>query len=312
MTDQSGKAGTDGFARMREQVEASVNRQLNTRHLDRFWALKGGISARMYAFEVGGKRYVARQPSAYTFRQNPHAAAQEFAVISAVHGAGVQVPRPLWVDQPSDDLPHPIFVLEYIEGEPIVAPRDSTHFARCLAQQLAAIHNVSLVEGVFEDLELQTAKHIEPVEDMNMLLLEPEIREALGSVPAKVASNPAVLRHGDFWPGNILWRNDEIVSVVDWEEALIGEPLADLAISRLDVLWVAGIEAADALTEHYFAQRSLDISDLPYWDLLAAMRPIRNLEDWAPSYPPLGRPDITTESMARDHNLFVRRALREF
>jgi aminoglycoside phosphotransferase (APT) family kinase protein len=35
--------------------------------------------------------------------------------------------------------------------------------------------------------------------------------------------------HGDYWPGNVLWRDGRLVGVIGWEEAAFGDPLADLA-----------------------------------------------------------------------------------
>ncbi|NIS35883.1 MAG: phosphotransferase, partial [Actinobacteria bacterium] len=50
------------------------------------------------------------------------------------------------------------------------------------------------------------------------------------------APNPDALLHGDFWMGNVVWDGDEIAAVIDWEEACVGDPLADLAGARLDFL----------------------------------------------------------------------------
>ena len=55
--------------------------------------------------------------------------------------------------------------------------------------------------------------------------------------------NRSVLLHGDFWPGNILWRDGQIVGVIDWEDAAFGDPLADIANTRLELLWAFGVEA---------------------------------------------------------------------
>ena len=66
----------------------------------------------------------------------------------------------------------------------------------------------------------------------------------------------------------------DLVGVVDWEEACIGDPLADLAIARLDLLWAFGLEPMRAFTGRYAALSGLDLYDLPLWDLDAALRPV--------------------------------------
>ena len=79
---------------------------------------------------------------------------------------------------------------------------------------------------------------------------ERRIRETLQAVWPLPHRNPAVLLHGDFWPGNTLWRDGKLVAVIDWEDAALGDPLADLARSRLEVLWAYGGDAMHAFTEH--------------------------------------------------------------
>jgi aminoglycoside phosphotransferase (APT) family kinase protein len=85
--------------------------------------------------------------------------------------------------------------------------------------------------------------------------------------------NPPVLLHGHLWPGNVLWQDGRLVAVLDWEDAAIGDPLADVANARLELLWARGAEAKDEFTRWY---RSLvpgvDVTDLPHWDRWAGLR----------------------------------------
>ena len=45
-----------------------------------------------------------------------------------------------------------------------------------------------------------------------------------------------VLLHGDYWPGNVIWQDGRLVAVIDWEDACLGDPLADLATARVELL----------------------------------------------------------------------------
>jgi aminoglycoside phosphotransferase (APT) family kinase protein len=116
------------------------------------------------------------------------------------------------------------------------------------------------------------------------------------------------LLHGDLWPGNIIWREGRIAAVIDWEEAELGDPLYDVSITRLDLLWAFGIDAMDHFTAHYQAMTGAEFTHLPYWDLCAALRPAGNIGQWAEAYPDLGRPDITAESMRQGHRAFITQA----
>jgi aminoglycoside phosphotransferase (APT) family kinase protein len=92
--------------------------------------------------------------------------------------------------------------------------------------------------------------------------------------------NPTVLLHGDYWPGNTIWNDGQLVAIIDWEDAAIGNPLTDLANSRLEVLWAGGSAAMESFTQHYQSLTHADLSMLPYWDLCAAMRPARKMAEW--------------------------------
>jgi len=92
---------------------------------------------------------------------------------------------------------------------------------------------------------------------------------------------PGVLLHGDLWPGNVLWRDARIAAIVDWEDAAIGDPLRDLAVARLELLWAYGREEMDEFTEQYRgACPSLDFAALPERDLEAAERLAPQLPSW--------------------------------
>jgi aminoglycoside phosphotransferase (APT) family kinase protein len=120
--------------------------------------------------------------------------------------------------------------------------------------------------------------------------------------------NQPALLHGDFWPGNLLWKDGKLVAVIDWEDAEVGNPLADFAISRLDILWIFGLDALHAFTERYQSLVTLDFSQLAYWDLFAALRPASRIAAWAAGWPQLGRSDITEATMRAGHRWFVNQA----
>ena len=85
-----------------------------------------------------------------------------------------------------------------------------------------------------------------------------------------------------YWPGNVLWRDGQLAAVIDWEDAALGDPLADLANSRLEVLWAFGAGAMQRYTRQYLAlMPDLDTALLAYWDLCVALRPVARYTEWA-------------------------------
>lgn len=134
-------------------------------------------------------------------------------------------------------------------------------------------------------------------------LSEGLIRTVLEPVWPKLPRNVGTILHGDFWPGNVLWRDGEIVVVIDWEDAVWGDPLSDVGNMRLELLWAYGREAMDAFTERYQERRpELAYDMLPYWDLYAALRPASQLSQWGLA------PEIEA-CMREQHAAFVRNAM---
>src|SRR5262249_760197 len=117
------------------------------------------------------------------------------------------------------------------------------------------------------------------------------------------------------WPGNIVWNDGRLVAVIDWEDATLGDPLTDLAISRLDILWIFGIDAYHSFTQYYQSLMAIDYTNLPYLDLCAALRFIRlagaDLAEWAAFFRPFGRHDITEQTIREHYRLFTTQAFEK-
>lgn len=288
----------------------------------RTWPLKGGISAEMTAFEIADPdgqttKMILRQPGEAAFIQNPHAAAEEFKLLQITHALGLATPRPYHLDSSGQIFSRPCLVIEYIEGRTQFTPTHLADFTLQLAAHLAKIHRVDGSMPELSFLPRQVHGFAEKMgqypSHLNQSLDEGQIRETLAPVWPLSQRNVSVLLHGDFWPGNILWRYGRLAAVIDWEDASVGDPLADLAISRLDLQWIFGVEAMTSFTHHYQSIIDIDYTNLPCWDLVAALRLVRlagaDLAGWAAFFPPFGRPDITEQTIREHYRFFITQAL---
>jgi aminoglycoside phosphotransferase (APT) family kinase protein len=287
----------------------------------RTWPLTGGISAQMNAFaferpdgQIG--RMVLRRPGATALKQNPQAAAVEFKLLQTTQALGLATPAPLLLDQSGKIFPTPFLVIEYVEGKTDYNPADLPAFTRQMATHLANIHRVADTPVDLSFLPIRVATFAETFgpqpSTADQSFAEERIRLTLAQVWPITQRNMATLLHGDFWPGNLLWQDETLVAVIDWEDARVGDPLMDLAISRLDLLWIFGVEAFESFTRHYQSLMALDYTNLPYWDLYAALRLVRmagaNLAEWAAFYPPFGRHDITEQTIRAHYAWFITQA----
>ena len=281
--------------------------------LIRTWELKGGVSAQVTALEVERpdgqtKKMVARWHGDRDLEQNPYIAADEFRLLRITQNLGLPTPAPYYLDESGTISPTPYLVVEYIEGETEFSPSSLPDLLLQLATLLSRIHKVDWSNVDLSFLPSQSARFEESIGTrpaiLDESLDEERIRDALESVGPLPQQNESVLLHGDFWPGNILWRNGQIVGVVDWEDAGTGDPLADLANSRLEILWAFGIDAMDSLTHQYEGMTEFDFAALPIWDLVAALRPAHKIAEWA-------HDDITEMKWRERHRLFITQAFQK-
>ncbi len=286
----------------------------------RRWELKGGLSAEMTALEVEGADGEVRKMIVRRRRWHDHEtlewrrqrAANEFRVLQMVRSRGVTVPTPYYLDQSCDIFPTPYLLLQYIEGQPHFALTNVTDAAVQIAQQLANIHRIdgSTVDLSFlpQSRETFSQRFGKQMGRADASSEEWRIAERLRAVWPTLQRNQPTLLHGDFWPGNMLWRDGQLVAVIDWEDAKLGNPLEDVAITRFDTLFIYGLDAMNDFTRTYQAISPIDMRHLPYWDLYAALRAAPGLAEWAEGWPELGRADITEQSIREAHGWFVRQA----
>jgi aminoglycoside phosphotransferase (APT) family kinase protein len=295
-------------------VFETIAEQLGGR-LVRAWPLEGGVSAATSAVEVaiGGevRRFVVRQPGGHYRRD---VGERDFRLMQALADAGLPVARPRLLDPTGERLGEPALVLDYLAGE--TDPRRDVDRAtlEALARQLAAIHAIPEPQGFTHLLPDLRALAIPFVarrpEQPDESLGESEVRAALARMPQPPRANPDVVLHGDFWPGNVLWRHGEISGVVDWEDAAIGDPLYDLAITRLDVLWTYGPGAPELFTQAYaHAAPQVDLAPLAWFDLGACLRPAGQISVWSTA---AADPVAHARTMRERHAWFRGQALDAF
>lgn len=301
----------DGLAEVVAMVEPGAR-------LLRVWTLAGGLSATMTLLEVQQadgtrRRLVVRRARSSHSDVGSLTVADECRVLVRLRALGLRVPRPRSFDESGNVLDQPYAVLDYIEGTPRFTTPDPVGTARTFAVELAAIHQVDGSRSDFADLprraEVIGTLLSETGGDIDGSLSEDVIRDVLRAHWPPPEPDRLSLLHGDFWPGNVLWADEDIVAVLDWEDASVGDPLADVGTTRLDLLWAFGPRAMSAFTDEYVSLRSADPTHLALWDLVAALRPAGALSSWAADWAVFGRPDVTAATMRAAHQSFLAQAL---
>jgi aminoglycoside phosphotransferase (APT) family kinase protein len=306
-----------------QQLQAIVQRLMPGSKFMDAQAMQGGISARMtllkFETPVGDvKRVIVRQPDQGSFQENQHPASYEYRLLKLLHSRGLVVPEPfLFLDSEEDIGLSPCLIVEYIPGHLVFVTTNKTYYILQMAFSLAHIHSMDVSGPEYSFLYRRSIGCREmAIGNMKMddyAIDVTQVYDRLPSATVAAHSGHLCLLHGDFWPGNLIWRDGSLVGIIDWEDACLGEPLIDLSISRLDICCIFGEEAMGDFTQQYITQTHIDTTDLPYWDLCAVMRMARligtDLTDWAAYYPRIGREDITGDTIKESCRIFIDQAL---
>ena len=218
--------------------------------------------------------------------------AQEFRLLQIAHAHGVRVPKPLHYFPDLEG--REAFLMERLEGESIGArivrrpeyARVRERLPEAMAQELAAIHAIPFSEVGFlpspsqppwqEALDL-AYRDLDALDEPHPAL-EWGLRWLAGNPPP---SRPLVLVHGDFRIGNLLVTPEELVAVLDWEFAHIGDPREDLAWPLVrawrfgeDRKRLGGIGEVGPFLERYNALtgRGIVEEELFWWEVLGNVR----------------------------------------
>ena len=286
---------TDPYAAIAERIVPGAT-------LRRRWRLEGGVSTQVEALELAlpngdTQRFVIRHNVSVNAKpRDVDFIDREYGVLHALAERGMAVPEPLLLDTTGALLPASWMVMAFVEGTPIVAPDRIPAAMRRMAGWLADLHAIAPAALALPDLP----RREDPLPDIRRHLpdgtLGDRIRAALGH-RAPEAANPPALLHGDFWPGNVLWRDGEIGAVIDWEDTAVGDPLADLAGARMELLWEYDVATMEAFTGEYLARTRLDLENLPWWELMVASAGAAYMGNW--------RLDPETEASMRAKALWM-------
>ncbi|WP_436794467.1 phosphotransferase family protein [Actinospongicola halichondriae] len=236
----------------------------------------------------------------------------EFALLRHLDRAGVPVATPRHFDDSHQIVPQDFVVLDFVAGSTRFAADDPLPLARRMGEVLAGVHAVGLTSAP------SLPKHVDRMEgwiltDLSRRPPDPSLREDLIREHLEPRWPPPpseeCLLHADFFPGNVVWNDGDIAAVIDWESAAIGDPMADVATTRLDLRWVFGADASDAFTDSYLARTGRSTDTLAIWELVVSLRPAGALSLWASDMADHGRPDITADTMRAEQHAFVDSAI---
>lgn len=222
------------------------------------------------------------------------APAYEQRVLRALGGLGGLAPLPLGADLDGRWSQYPTSLVSWLDGQVDITPGDPKTWAAELGRALASVHAVP-AERLAELPSVFDRRG--GSEELLAGPLEAEVQARW----SEVVGSPAVLTHGDYWSGNVVWRDDKLTGIVDWSGGSRGPRGYDLGWCRLDLVLLFEEQVADDFLAAYEAKAGHAVDEIRLWDCWAAARSYDAVGSWVPNYLPLGRADLTEDELRRRH-----------
>lgn len=210
---------------------------------------RGGQSNPTFLIESGGRAFVMRKKPPGVLLPSAHAVEREYAVMKALNGTDVAVPKMLHLCEDADIAGTAFYIMEGIEGRvfrdltlPELAPEERGRIYTAMGETLAALHSVDWRGAGLEGFGKPTGYVMRQVSRWGKQYAATATHtiDAMDKVIPWLERNvpledEAAINHGDFRAENMVFHPTEpkVLAVLDWELATIGHPLPDLAYNCL-------------------------------------------------------------------------------
>ena len=241
--------------------------------------LSGGFSTDVFLLELTKSENISKlvlRMEAGLPSEN--SAKTEYKLLECLKETTIPSAVPVYLDSSGSHLGKPFFISSYIEGTQNLGSKDDAFFIETIANQLKNIHMVNT------DNLPKLPLRVDPLEGLLDYLPKKdnwiEIREYIKELSFEKYNEDFKLLHGDFWPGNLLWKSHNIVGVVDWDYAAIGDPLYDLAVSCLMFRYLYGRQDMESFKVAYIDQSEFDEKRFLLWSINIASSTLYFINEW--------------------------------
>jgi aminoglycoside phosphotransferase (APT) family kinase protein len=262
--------------------------------------ISGGHSNITYRLvDAAGRAYVLRRPPGGQLPPGAHDVAREALIMQGLRNSAVPVPTIVGVCSDPAVLGVPFYVMDWVDGEVVAAPPDVRRVlhtdalrsasAESLVDVLARLHAVEVPSvglaglarpGDYVERQLGRTWHIWERTCARDLPEMTDLHDRLQK--RRPPQRFTGLVHGDYRLGNVMVDpTGQIVAVLDWELATVGDVLCDLGFllnnwespgETADNAWMqepptraGGFPERSALLQRYADETGFDISDLDYY-----------------------------------------------
>jgi len=206
--------------------------------------------------------------STFLLRYGATCSRNEVVALRAMADHPLPTPRVIHWDESGAAVGVPVFLSEWIEGEPLLpAMRRRESWAIDLyveiALRLQSIHAVDLPEGTTQALNSgETAREVVDAAYARLRspdeLIEAAYRRLIETVPELPE---AAFSNGDLWPENLLVKGRELAGVIDWQHAGWSDPIFEFLLPFFLVPELRG----QGIEERFCSLKGVDPSVLQWY-----------------------------------------------
>ena len=205
--------------------------------------MRGGFDTAIFAFRLEGAPPAWAGPLVLRVlggQHDPRRALREGAAQNAVADLGYPVPRVLVASADTAALGGAFLVMERAAGRPMLAERP-LGVSRALVDAQARLHALDAepflraMDGVggrgpstFDGLLAQLAARVQRHAHAGLRAPMDWLLAHGPAAPARVS-----ICHGDFHPQNVLMAGRAVTAVLDWPNAVVADPVYDVASTRI-------------------------------------------------------------------------------
>jgi aminoglycoside phosphotransferase (APT) family kinase protein len=171
----------------------------------------------------------------------------EFEIMQFAQANGIKTPRPLLLEKSADVMGGPFMAIEYCAGRPagdMFRPLRSERYALDMAAQLGLLHSLSVdslkatvpVRSCTQEklrAELKGYRDVVAMCDTPSYAVKIALDWMEKNIPA--VEGPLGLVHADVGFNNTMAEDGELVAILDWELAHLGNSAKDLGFFRSDI-----------------------------------------------------------------------------
>ncbi len=261
-----------------------------------------GHSNVTYLIERGGESVVLRRGPRPPLPKSTHDMVREARIQQILHGHGVPVPEIIAVCEDEALLGVPFYLMGRLDGT-VITDTVPAHLSpagqrratsEAVVDTLVALHRIDVTRGDLASLgrpegylrrQVERFRGLWEINTTRDLPAVDRIADWLArNLPA---SQAASVVHGDYRMGNLMFAPQapaEVLAILDWEMATLGDPLADLGyltatyseagspptpLELTEVTRSPGYLTQRQLAERYRSRTGLDLTALPWYQTLA-------------------------------------------